>query len=191
MLTRLNSKACASEWALWIVFGIVAALVSALPDWNLRIPGHAILRSVFPMTLGLALARRHWAGAVMGGVGLTTSLGLHAAGYADLGLGALTSLALTGPLLDVALRRATTGWRLYLGVVIAGLGSNLAAFGVKAAEKLTSPRGRSFSSWLAEAAWTYPVCGIVAGLISAAVFFRWRERRGVDGAASDDSGMLS
>lgn len=185
-----------AELMVWIIMGMMAAIVSALPEFSLRIPGHAILRSVLPMSLGLAAAPRHMGGAVMGCAGLMTGLGLKGAGIAELGAGALTSLALTGPLLDLVLWRARRGWQLYLGVISAGLLANLAALAVKATEKLAlqaaaGGRGtggglglgngsgggkRAFGVWLADAAWTYPVCGILAGLISALVWFRWQSR---------------
>ncbi|MDB5338071.1 MAG: hypothetical protein JWN70_3690, partial [Planctomycetaceae bacterium] len=39
---------------------------------------------------------------------------------------------------------------------------------------------RGLVSWLAIASWTYPLFGITAGLISAVVLFRFRDRRGSD-----------
>ena len=178
-LTRGGSQVRAAEWAVWLLMGITAACVSTMPDWNLKIPGHAILRSVFPMALGLSLAPRRGAGSVMGLMAFATALSLRFSDTAAIGFGAMTSLTLTGPLLDIALRKTHAGWRLYWGIIIAGLSSNLIAMGIKAAEKLTMSGGggkRSFGSWLAHAAWTYPLCGVLAGLISAAVWFRWQSR---------------
>lgn len=179
-LSREESSVRMSEWAVWLVMGITAACASALPDWNLRIPGHAILRSVFPMALGLSLAPRRGAGGVMGVIAFATALALRFSGRAEVGFGALTSLSLTGPLLDVALWKAQAGWRLYAGIVVAGLSSNLIAMGIKVTEKLLMSGGgggkRSFGAWLAQAAWTYPLCGVLAGLLSAVIWFRWRAR---------------
>ena len=31
-------------------------------------------------------------------------------------------------------------------------------------------------AWLTQAAWTYPLCGVLAGLLSAVIWFRWRAR---------------
>jgi ABC-type Co2+ transport system permease subunit len=88
-------------------------------------------------------------------------------------------MALTGPSLDVAVRRASGGWRLYLAIMFAGLLSNLIDFGVKAGEKLMLGGGRSWGSWFVQAAGTYPLCGVIAGLISAVVWFHLRSvRRG-------------
>ncbi len=188
-LSRDGSQIRAAEWSVWLLMGMAAACASALPDWNLKVPGHAILRSVFPMALGLSLAPRRGAGGVMGIVAALTALALRFSGTAEVGFGALTSLSLTGPLLDVALWKARAGWRLYAGIILAGLSSNLIAMGIKVAEKLLMSGGggkRSFASWLAQAAWTYPLCGIVAGLVSAAVWFRWQSRESE--RAGDDSG---
>jgi hypothetical protein len=118
-----------------------AALSLSLPDFHLRIPGHAILSAVFPMALGLALVPRRLGGCVMGGSALVTGLLLQTTGLGRPGVGALTSLGLTGPLLDLALWGAPSGWRLYLGFVLAGLGSNLIAFAVRASARLMGVGG--------------------------------------------------
>jgi len=171
-----------TEYAVWITMGVAAACASALPEAKLGLPGHAILRSVFPLAMGLALAPRHGAGSVMSGVGLLTAVLLGSLKVVDTrsGMGALTSLALTGPLLDLSLKHAKPGWNLYIRIMSAGLATNLIALGAKAGEKLLVPgRGgkRSFGAWLAQAAWTYPVFGLIAGAISAFVWFRWRARQ--------------
>lgn len=184
-LSRDGSQVRAAEWGVWLLLGVTAACASALPDWNLKIPGHAILRAIFPMALGLSLAPRRGAGGVMGTVALATSLGLRFSGKADIGLGGLTSLTLCGLLLDIALWSARCGARLYCGIVAAGLASNLIALVVKAVEKKWLGSGRSFGGWLAQAIWTYPLCGVLAGLISAAVWFRWRSRGPADDFGRD------
>ncbi len=117
----------------------------------------------------------------MGVIAFATALGLRFSGKAEIGFGALTSLSLTGPLMDVALWKARAGWRLYAGIILAGLSSNLIAMGIKVAEKLLMSGGggggkRSFGAWLVQAAWTYPLCGVLAGLLSAVIWFRWRAR---------------
>src|SRR5262249_44745800 len=120
-----DRPASALEVALLVGLGAAAALATTLLDFSLRIPGHAILRSVFPMALGMALVPRRLAGTVMGASALATALVVGAARGGGPGAGALTSLCLTGPLLDLVLWGADRGWRLYLGFVLAGLGSNL------------------------------------------------------------------
>ena len=179
VLSRSEAGVRPTEWAVWLSLGVVAACAAEMPDWNRQIPGHAILRSVFPMALGLALAPRRFAGAVMASTGLVTAWGLQSFGSFHIGLGGLTSLAATGFCLDALLVRARSGWRLYLAFALAGLTSNLLAFGVQFAVKLSKgPKigGRGFLEWLAQASWTYPLCGLVAGLISGAVWFQFRPR---------------
>ena len=87
-----------AEAAFLVGCGVVAAVASQWLDFGLRIPGHAILRVVIPMGLGLALVPRRGAGTVMGISGLMSGLILGAVRVpgGGLSLGALTSLALTG-----------------------------------------------------------------------------------------------
>jgi hypothetical protein len=171
----------AMEVMLLVSCGAVAAAATSLLDFNLRLPGHAILRAVFPMALGLALVPRQTAGTVMGASSLATVLILGMVRGHGAGAGAITSLALTGPLLDVALWGADRGWRLYLGFVAAGLGSNIAALLVQALFKSAEATGvggrRAAIEWWASAPISYPVCGILAGALSAAVWFQLRARR--------------
>jgi len=156
--------------------GASAALASVLLDFSLRVPGHAILRAVFPMALGLALAPRRLGGAVMGTAALCSVPIIKVGGFGALGIGALTSLALTGPFLDLALWRARRGWRLYLAFAVAGLGANLAALATRAGAKSVGfehVAARPLGLWWLQAVGTYALCGILAGLLSAAVWFRF------------------
>jgi hypothetical protein len=170
------------DWLLLAALGVVAAWASTFLDLGLRrVPGHAILRVVFPMALGLALVPRRGAGCVMGGTAALAAAGLHLAGVRGegLGLGAFTSLIATGPLLDVSLRRAQGGWRQTAAFVVAGLTSNLMALGVRGATKALgweAPGRRPLGEWLFHAVGTYVLCGIVAGLVSAVALFSWRGR---------------
>ena len=204
-LCRPERAISAIELAVLVLLGFSAAAATMLLDFSLRIPGHAILRSVFPMALGLALVPRQAAGSIMGASAVATAFLFHA-GDASGSPGAMTSLALTGPLLDLALLGAKSPWRLYLGFVLAGLGSNLAAFFVRWSVRAMDvvPRvagggggggggrggggggggGRggggggaiSIDDWLALAPWTYIACGILAGLLSALIWFHFRRR---------------
>jgi len=179
-LSRPGQRFQTRELLLLLFAGITAALATTFLDFGLRIPGHAIIRAVFPMALGMAAVPRQMAGSIMGVGALATAATVSAGTHAGLGVGALTSLSLTGPFLDFALWRAQKGWRLYLGFALAGLGANLAALAVRAGTKLIgfdSARGRPLAEWWTTAAPSYAICGIVAGLVSAAVWFQLAARR--------------
>ena len=184
------------ELAWLIVMGASAATASTFWDWSLGIPGHAILRVVFPMSLGLALVPRRGGGLVMGASALASLGVILLAGRGLPGLGATTSLALTGPMLDTALWRARQGWILYGGFAVAGLVSNLTALairggarlgGIGPARGLGGGGGRGLGgggglgagggdSWWLYAPLSYAVCGLLAGLICAAIWFANRPR---------------
>jgi hypothetical protein len=176
-----GTSASTRDWLILISAGVIATCASTFLDYNLKIPGHAILRVTFPMAIGLALVPRRGAGSVMGFAAIVTAIGLRlgGAGGDGMSLGALTSLATTGPLMDFTLRRTNGGWKQYLAFAGAGLTSNLLAFAVRGGAKLLGFEhggGRRFASWLAQAAITYPVCGLLAGLISGAIWFYARHR---------------
>jgi hypothetical protein len=171
-----RSSASVRDWLILASAGILAACSSTFLDYNLRIPGHAILRVVFPMAVGLALVPRHGAGCVMGAAAALTSGSLRLGGFGGegLSLGALTSLTATGPLLDWMLRRTSGGWRLYAAFAVAGLASNLLALTVRGVAKASGWEhlgARPLADWLSQAAFTYTACGLLAGLISGGVWF--------------------
>lgn len=179
-ISRSITDRAAVQIGTLVLLGAGAAVASGLLEWHLRIPGHAILRSVFPMALGLALVPVRTGGSIMGVSALGTALIMSVCSVASMGVGGLTSLALTGPFLDIALMGARRGWRLYLGFILAGVASNLVAFGLRGGAKaLTGGMGggRLAGEWWLQASLTYPVCGLLAGLISAAVWFRLRGDR--------------
>jgi len=167
------------ELLLLVGAGVTAALACVLLDRNIGVPGHKIICVVLPMAFGLAMAPRRAAGVVMGVGALGSGLALKVGGAPGLGLGALVSLTLTGPLLDLALWRVRRGWRLYLGFALAGLGANLAALAVRVGPKLAGVDhaiGRPLAVWLPRAGITYPVCGLLAGLLSALLWFQFSAR---------------
>ena len=185
-LRQLATDATAAtvrDWLLLAAFGVLAACSSTFLDLGIkRIPGHAILRVVFPMALGLALVPRRGAGCVMGGTSAITAACFQLAGFRGeaVGLGAFTSLTATGPLLDWTLRRANTGWRQYVAYSLAGLASNLLALGVRGGAKAIGWEAagrRPLVEWLSQAVGTYILCGLIAGLISGIVLFSFRSRR--------------
>ncbi len=180
-LVRGDQRLHMAEGLFLVGAGMAAALATAFFELRLRIPGHAILRAVFPMALGLAVVPRRMAGSLMALGAAGSAAWFQAAGAATVGLGAMTSLAVAGPLLDAALWRSTRGWRLYAGFALAGLGANLAALAVRATAKATGldhVAARPLAEWWLQAVVSYALCGLLAGLISAAVCFRFAGRSG-------------
>lgn len=169
-----------AELGFLIGAGATAAVAVSCLDFGLRVPGHAILRAVFPMALGLSLAPRRLGGLVMGASAWGTAMLLKSTGGAGLGIGAMTSLCLIGPMLDVALWRTKSGWPVYLSFALAGCLANMGAFAVRAAGKLSgweSLLTRPLTEWISAAWWSYLFCGLIAGLLSAAIWFRLRAGR--------------
>ena len=85
-------------------------------------------------------------------------------------------LLLTGLLVDLALRGARSGRGIYARLMAAGLAANAAAFLIRAAAKLVlgaGLTGKPLAVWWQHAMVTYAVCGLLAGMISAAVWFRF------------------
>jgi hypothetical protein len=167
--------------------GAGASLLTNLLRLHLGIPGSSIIFATFPIALGFALVPRRGAGAVMASAALITTMGLGFAGAPVDGVGALTSLIVTGPLLDLALRFARGGgWRLYGAFVAAGATSNALAFIVRGSTKALgiggAGGGRTFGAWWPTAIFTYSIAGVVAGLISALAWFHFRGRRGAERA---------
>lgn len=208
--SRLRSIGAIEQTQLWeliwlISMGAAAATAATFMDWSLGIPGHAILRIVFPMTLGLALVPRHGGGIVMGVSATATTALFASCGAVTPGLGAMTSLMLFGPVLDLALWRAKRGWLLFTAFAAAGVISNLVAFFARGGGRLLGLRrafpgagrgvgqgggmggghglgGRGLvasgqDSWWSYAPVSYLVCGLVAGLLCAAIWFSVCSRR--------------
>jgi hypothetical protein len=165
---------------VWLVaMGVGAGAITSVWDFQLKLPGHAILRSVPLIALGLATVPRRNAGWLLGASAALGVTGMALAGGPSPGIGAGTSLLLIGPVLEVALRRAGSGKQVYGSFVLAGLVSNLAAFVARALPKLfgmEAPRGKSLSAWAPSALVSYALCGILAGLLSAMICFRVRSR---------------
>ena len=175
----------ALEVGALVAAGVVASLLTNVLRLRLGIPGSSIVFASLPLALGFALVPRRGAGVVMTGGALATNAALALAGVRLDGIGAQTSLLLTGPLLDLALGRAGGGWRLYAAFVAACGASNALAFVVRGVTRAAgiygtggAGVGRTFAGWWPHAVWTYALAGLVAGLISAAPWFRLRERGG-------------
>jgi hypothetical protein len=200
-LVQAGPRAAVRDWAVLLVLGAGAALATVLvADRQLvrGLPGHAILRGLLPLALGLALVPRRFSGSVMGGSALLTTLALRGSGVGLPGIPALTALVLTGPLLDLSLWHARPGWRLYLRMALAGLLCNGIALGVHLARPWLSlpPGGSGGANWPL-ALLTYPLFGLLAGLLSAFCWFRLRgqptdtspERQRRDGPVAGAPGL--
>lgn len=166
-----------AELGLLVGCGALATLAVGLFHLQIRVPGHAILRAVLPMALGLALVPRRSAGMVMAiGAGLAAA----ALSWAQVGRfppAALLSLLALGPVLDLALAGKASGWRLYARFAAAGMITNLLAF---AARLLAAKLGwelagsRQFITFWSGALVSFLLCGALAGAISVAFWFRLR-----------------
>jgi hypothetical protein len=174
-LARQGGRVTALEWAMLGSLGLGAALLSAYGTRGLGVPGHNILRVIFPMAMGLALVPRHGSGTIMGLGGLAGGTLLTMLGPHGLGAGALTGLVLLGLALDLAMLGAASGRAVYLRFAAAGLAANLVALAARGGLML-SLHDPKFAAWLPRALVSYPVCGLLAGLVSAAVWFRIQAR---------------
>lgn len=167
------------EAATLLLSGIAASALTNLLRLHLGIPGSSIVYAAFPLALGFALVPRRGAGSVMTASALLANLAFALAGARLDGVGAQTSLLLTGPLLDLALYRSGSGWRLYAAFIAACTASNGLAFLVRGAARALGMRGASMgggglTTWWSHAIWTYALAGLLAGLISVAAWFQLR-----------------
>jgi hypothetical protein len=173
-------RVSAAELGVLALLGISAGLLSTVVKLNLGLPGHNIIRVIFPMALGLSLVPRVGTASFVGLSGTVAAAGVALGRSGNFGAGAMTSLALTGLLLDLALLGARNGWAIYLRLTLAGLAANTAALLVRGGSKFLAGGqvdGLPMEVWWPKAALTYPLCGILAGLISAIVWFRITARQ--------------
>lgn len=176
-LARPNQRISAIEVAMLLMCGAASTATIAFVKLSLGIPGHSIVLAALPMALGMSLAPRRLAGSVMSAGALATASLLVAGGAGRFGSGAFASLLLLGPMMDVAMRRARGGWRVYAALVLAGVATNLLALLSRAAPKLLGiDVGRPFDSWWLQASITYTVSGIAAGLLGALCWFHFSDR---------------
>lgn len=173
-----DARVSTAEVACLLACGALAALAVGLVHLPIRVPGHAILRGVLPMAMGLALVPRRSAGMVM-----AVGAGMSAAAMSWGGIGrfppaAVLSILALGPVLDVALAGRARGWRLYVRFAVAGAVANLLAFALRAASSWLGwefSDSRQFMSFWSFALVAFILCGAVAGVVSAAVWFRLRD----------------
>ena len=174
-----------AELCFLLMMGVATAVVSMFVKPGLHIAGSNIVFVVFTMSFGLAMVPRRGAASAMG-LGAMASAGAFCMLWTTkLGFGAATSLALTGFLIDLALYGARNGREIYIRLIAAALAANGAAFLIRAGAKLFliggggggAGAGKPFHVWVYPAVVTYLICGLVAGVISAAVWFRFAAER--------------
>ena len=176
-LARPNHSISAIEVAMLLICGAASAATIAFVKLSLGIPGHSIVLAALPMALGMSLAPRRLAGSIMSAGALATASLLVAGGVGRFGSGAFASLLLLGPMMDFAMSRARSGWRVYAALVLAGVATNLLALISRAAPKLIGiDIGRPFDSWWLQASITYTLSGVVAGLFGALCWFHFNDR---------------
>jgi hypothetical protein len=182
----------AGEIACLLTCGLLAAVAVGFGNQLVRgVPGHAILRGVLPIALGMALVPRRSAGITM-----SLSAGVAAAAMSWQGIGrfqpaAVLGVVLLGPVLDAALTDRAQGWRLYARFIVAGAIANLLAFttrfslayfgwqaggGGGGGGRGGTGGGRVFMTFWSSALGSFVLCGALAGLISAAIWFRLRAK---------------
>lgn len=188
---QIRERISISEILALLFCGAVSASLIAFVKLGLRIPGHSIVLSMLPMVFGLALSPRRFSGFITSAGALVTAAAFTGAGLANYGAGAFVSLCLMGPMIDLALTKVKSGWRLYFGLVLAGIATNLLALGSRGTSKLLGldPGTRIFGEWFTQAIFTYSVSGAIAGLISALCFFHFRKRRSNPQIADSGAGL--
>ena len=171
----------AAELACLLACGAMAAFAIGFLHLSLRVPGHAILRGVLPMAMGLALVPRRWAGIMMAIGAAITSTTMGALQVGSFPPTAMLSVLALGPVLDLALLGSESkGWRLYLRFAIGGAVANLLALALKIAGvqlAIEMGGGGQFArfGWPVLLA-SYILCGALAGLVGAIVWFRVRDK---------------
>src|SRR5262245_257129 len=105
-LARGDSRISTLEIVALLVFGALAAIAVSMIHMSARVPGHAILRAVFPMAAGLALVPRRSSGLVMSAGAILTTAFLRLGNFGEIQSAAFVSLLALGPMLDLALASA-------------------------------------------------------------------------------------
>jgi hypothetical protein len=179
-IARDRASISVSEIVLLLFCGASAATISGFVRLGIRFPGHSIVLCILPMALGFALAPRKLSGFIMGAGACSAAAAFSIVRVADYGAGAFVSLCLIGPVMDLAFTKLRSGWKLYFGLILSGIGTNLMALTSRSASKLLGldfAGTRPFGTWWAEAAITYTISGAIAGLIAAFCFFSLRKQR--------------
>lgn len=158
-----------------VLCGVAAVVLSQFLKWPVRqLPGHAIVNVMLPLALGLSLVPRYGSGAIMSASAGLTVLLMRTGALSHLGFAAITSACLTGLVLDASLFCFRRGGWIYVGFALAGVVTNLIAMFARGLPKYSgfdALDDRPWLSWLAQATFTYPFFGLVAGLLCATIFF--------------------
>lgn len=177
VLAHAPQRVSAAEVVLLLASGCVAAMAVGLLKLNLGIPGHSIVLAALPMAFGVSVAPRRFAGLLMSAGALGTALLLTTSRAATYGSGAIVSLILLGPLMDIALVRARNGRWVYAALVVSGMAANLLALASRASTKFLGLDigSRPFEGWWPQAVVTYALSGAFAGLLGALCWFHLRD----------------
>jgi hypothetical protein len=165
-------RVTARELSVLAVAGGLAALAMAMVHLNLRIPGHAILKPLLPLTFGLVLVPRRAAGCMIAVTAAATTAVLAFGQWGELQLPALTSLVLLGPALDLAARGTHSKGAFLARFALAGCAVNLLAMGsriVAMALGFSLGGGRGFAALWPFSLFSFVACGALAGILSAAI----------------------
>lgn len=179
-MVRIRARISTSDIVMLLLFGVAAATAVGFIRTGLRFPGNSIILAMMPMVLGLALAPRRSAGFIMGAGAFGAASMFGMMGFAHYGAGAFISLCLLGPIMDLVLKKAKSGRWLYIGLCLAGICTNLLALTSRGMAKLMGmdvAGMRPFGTWYLQAAMTYALCGAIAGLIAAFLFFQFRKQQ--------------
>src|SRR6185312_4780422 len=106
-----------------------------------------------------------------------TAASMNVANIGELQFPALVGTLALGPMLDTALAGNPQGWHIYLRFAAAGASANLFAFSSKfigASIGWHFPGSGRVTSFWSLALLSFIVCGALAGLFSAAAWFRAR-----------------
>lgn len=176
-LERASERLTGVELATLLLAGALAAVAVAAITLSLRVPGHAILRGTLPIVFGFALVPRRGAGCIMAVGAAAAALGLHAVGFGNWQPAPAVALLSLGPAIDIAmLGSGSAGWWLYTRFALAGVLANSLAFFVRMAiffYQLNEVRPRALDQFGVGVYLSYAACGAIAGLLGAAVCFRF------------------
>lgn len=165
-----------AEIGVLALAGFAAAGAEAWIHLNLKVPGHAILRAIVPMMLGLSMVPRRGAGSAMGFFAAVGAMLINWLPGEGISLAAGIAMTLVGPAIDLALVGADTSRRLYSRFALAGVLANVAALVVKivAISSGLLVQKQPLAAYLVRAVPSYLICGAIAGLIGGAICFRAR-----------------